>query len=157
MAEEKQRKPSDHSYDHTIQFRKMLSPQQRTREAIITSVLWVIYGYLWLPVISLVAWYYGINFAFETVLRAGGPDALILILIQFSIAFLVILLVIVSWSGFQYSKFRGKKERRNRVQALDPEQERELWQISEVLQTDIKSAQVQTISLGSDGRIKSIV
>ena len=147
----------DHSYDNTIQFRQMLSAGHRTREVIVTSLLWVVYGYLWLPVISLVAWYYGIDFAYDLVLQAGGPETLIITLIWFSIVTLLVLLVIVTWSGFQYSRFKGKGERRNRVAPADMEAEREFWQIGEALQAQLKSNKTQTISLGTDGRIKSVV
>jgi biofilm PGA synthesis protein PgaD len=151
------RKPEDHSYDYTIRFRKALSATHRTREIIVTSVLWVVYGYLWLPVISLLAWYYGIDFAYEMVLAAGGPDALISTLIWFGIVFLIVLLVVVSWSGFQYSKFKGKKDRRNSVATVNPEEERELWQIDEALQVQLKENKIQTISLGIDGRINFVI
>jgi biofilm PGA synthesis protein PgaD len=159
MAEEKRRKSSlvDHSYDNTIQFRRLLSAGQRTREALVTSLLWVVYGYLWLPLISLIAWYYGIDFAYESVQKAGGAEALILMLIWFSIAFLIILLIVVSWSGYQYSRFKGQKNRRNRTPDLDAEEEREVWQIGAPLQAQIKSNKIQTVSLGADVRIKSVV
>jgi len=159
MTKLKRRKSSltDHSYDNTIQFRRLLSKGQRTREVLITSLLWVVYGYLWLPLISLVAWYYGIDFAYESVQKAGGPEVLIVMLLWFSIAFLIILLVVVSWSGYQYSRFKGQKNRRNRAPVLDPEEEQEVWQIGAPLQAQIKSNKVQTLSLGADMRIKSVV
>jgi biofilm PGA synthesis protein PgaD len=154
---DKHQKPKDRSFDYTISFRNALSATHRTREILVTSALWVVYGYLWLPVISLLAWYYGIDFAYEMVLAAGGQDALIGTLIWFSIVFLLVLLVIVSWSGFQYSKFKGKKDRRNSVATIDPIEERDLWQIDEALQAQIKANKIQTISLGDDSRINFVI
>lgn len=136
--------------DSTIHFRQFLTARQRAREAIITTALWFLYGYLWLPLVSFAAWYFGIDFAYERVIRAGGPDQLILLLLWFSIIFLIILLVVVTWSGIQYSRFTGDGERRNRAPLLDPAEERELWQIDSSVQQQIKAGQVLTISMDAD-------
>jgi len=136
--------------DSTIHFRQFLTARQRAREAIITTALWFLYGYLWLPLVSFAAWYFGIDFAYERVIRAGGPDQLILLLLWFSIIFLIILLIVVTWSGVQYSRFTGDGERRNRAPLLDPAEERELWQIDSSVQQQIKAGQVLTISMDAD-------
>lgn len=136
--------------DSTIHFRQFLTARQRAREAIVTTALWFLYGYLWLPLVSFAAWYFGIDFAYERVIRAGGPDQLILLLLWFSIIFLIILLVVVTWSGIQYSRFTGDGERRNRAPLLDPAEERELWQIDSSVQQQIKAGQVLTISMDAD-------
>jgi len=136
--------------DSTIHFRQFLTARQRAREAIVTTALWFLYGYLWLPLVSFAAWYFGIDFAYERVIRAGGPDQLILLLLWFSIIFLIILLIVVTWSGVQYSRFTGDGERRNRAPLLDPAEERELWQIDSSVQQQIKAGQVLTISMDAD-------
>jgi poly-beta-1,6-N-acetyl-D-glucosamine biosynthesis protein PgaD len=142
--------------DSTIHFRQFLTARQRAREAIITTALWFLYGYLWLPLVSFAAWYFGIDFAYERVIRAGGPDQLILLLLWFSIIFLIILLIVVTWSGVQYSRFTGDGERRNRAPLLDPADERELWQIDTPLQQHIKTGQVLTVSMDTDLRNLSV-
>ena len=143
-------------HDSTIQMRQMLTARQRAREALITTALWALYGYLWLPLISLVAWYFGLDFAYEKVIQAGGPDELIVLLLWFCIVCLVSLLIVVTWSGFQYSKFKGKGERRTTAPVLDLESEREFWQIEESVQQQMKAAKVQTVSLDDDARIVSV-
>jgi len=142
--------------DSTIQMRQFLSARQRAREALITTALWVLYGYLWLPLISVIAWYLGVDFAYETVVKAGGPDELILLLLWFSIVCLVSLLVVVSWSGFQYSMFKGKGERRTRETFLDPEAEREFWQIDAALQEQLKGGKVMKVSLDDEAKISGV-
>lgn len=143
-------------HDSTIQFKQMLSSRYRAREAIFTTILWIIYGYLWLPLISFVAWYFGIDFAYERVVKAGGPDQLILLLLWFLIIFLVILLVVVTWSGLQYSLYTGDGERRTRGIAFDPAAEREIWQIDEALQKQLKASKVQTVALDENARIVQV-
>ncbi len=143
-------------HDSTIQFKQMLSGRQRTREAILTTILWMLYGYLWLPLISFVAWYFGIDFAYERVVKAGGPDQLILLLLWFFIIFLVILLIVVTWSGLQYSLYKGDGERRNRGTVFDLAAEREVWQIDAALQQQLKANKVQTIELNDQARIVKV-
>jgi biofilm PGA synthesis protein PgaD len=141
-----------HLRDSTIHFREFLTARQRAREAIITTALWFLYGYLWLPLVSFAAWYFGVDFAYERVIRAGGPDQLILLLLWFAIIFLIILLIVVTWSGVQYSRFTGDGERRNRAPLLDPAEEREMWQIDESVQQQIKAGQILTVSMDEDLR-----
>ncbi len=143
-------------HDSTIQFKQMLSGRQRTREAILTTILWMLYGYLWLPLISFIAWYFGIDFAYERVVKAGGPDQLILLLLWFFIIFLVILLIVVTWSGLQYSLYKGDGERRNRGTVFDLAAEREVWQIDAALQQQLKANKVQTIELNDQARIVKV-
>ena len=138
--------------DSTIHFGEFLTARQRAREAIITTALWFLYGYLWLPLVSFAAWYFGVDFAYERVIRAGGPDQLILLLLWFAIIFLIILLIVVTWSGVQYSRFTGDGERRNRAPLLDPAEEREMWQIDESVQQQIKAGQILTVSMDEDLR-----
>ena len=143
-------------HDSTIQFKQMLSGRYRAREAVLTTLLWILYGYLWLPLVSVVAWYFGIDFAYERVIKAGGPDQLILLLLWFFIIFLVILLIVVTWSGLQYSLYKGDGERRNRGLAFDLKAERETWQIDEALQQQIKAGKVQTVVLDEQARIVKV-
>ena len=143
-------------HDTTIQMRQMLTARQRAREAFITTALWALYGYLWLPLVSLVAWYMGLDFAYEKVIQAGGPEELILLLLWFCIVCLVSLLVVVTWSGLQHSKYKGKGERRTTAPVLDLEAEREFWRIEESLQQQMKAAKVQTVSLDDNARIVSV-
>lgn len=148
MAEEPQ--------DNTITFKMMLSPGHRARETLITTLLWIVYGYLWLPIASLVAWYFGIDFAYERVIKAGGPDELILLLLWFSIIVLIVLLVVVSWSGLQYSRFRGKRDRRTIQTSMDPAAERELWDLDEATYARMKQRNVLTVSMDEDARITEV-
>jgi biofilm PGA synthesis protein PgaD len=138
--------------DSTIHFREFLTARQRAREAIITTALWFLYGYLWLPLVSFAAWYFGVDFAYERVIRAGGPDQLILLLLWFAIIFLIILLIVVTWSGVQYSRFTGDGERRNRAPLLDPAEEREVWEIDSSVQQQMKAGQILTVSMDTDLR-----
>jgi biofilm PGA synthesis protein PgaD len=140
-------------HDSTIQIKQVLAARYRARDAIFTTLLWLLYVYLWLPLISFAAWYFGIDFAYERVIKAGGPDQLILLLLWFVIIFLVMLLVVVLWSGLQYSLYSGDGDRRTVGKTFDLAAERETWQIDEVQQQQFKAAKVQTVKLDGQARI----
>lgn len=139
--------------DNTIQVRQLLTQRVRTRDALITTLLWLIYAYLWLPLISFVAWIAGIDFAYERVIKAGGPEELMLLLLWFLIAFLIVLLVVVTWSGLQYSRHHGKNDRRVRTASLDAVTEQAYWGINAAEQTLLKQSKTLTVELDSAGAI----
>jgi len=142
--------------DVTIQLREFLTKRHRAREALITTLLWALYGYLWLPLISFAAWYFGYEFYYEMIVRAGGPDELIVLLLWFGNACLIVLLLVVSWSGFQYSRFKGDGERRTRFSTLDPQAECDYWGIESEVAQRLKSAKVVTVSLDEAGQLTKI-
>jgi len=142
--------------DVTIHMRQFLSSRHRARETLVTTLLWALYGYLWLPLVSFIVWYLGFDFAYELVIRAGGPEELVVLLLWFSIVCLVILLIVVSWSGFQYTKFTGKGERRNRAPVLDSQDERDYWGIDEKTYRELKAGKTLTVSLDDDGGLTGI-
>lgn len=146
----------DNLHESTIQVRQLLWQRVRTRDTIITTLLWLLYAYLWLPLISFVAWVAGIDFAYERVVKAGGPEALVLLLLWFLIAFLLVLLLVVIWSGFQYSQHHGKRERRVRAVPLDAAAEREFWGIDAETQLGLKQGQVTTVLLDDAGRMLEV-
>ena len=142
--------------DNTIQVRQLLTQRIRTRDALITTLLWLLYAYLWLPLVSFVAWVAGIDFAYERVVKAGGPEELMLLLLWFLIAFLLVLLVVVTWSGLQYSRHHGKNDRRVRTARLDDVSEQAYWGITAEEQAVLKQSKTLTVELDSDGAIAQL-
>lgn len=142
--------------DNTIQIRQLLLKRRRTRDAVMTTLLWILYAYLWLPLVSFIAWFMGIDFAYERVIKAGGPEELILLLLWFVIAFLLVLLIVVVWSSFQFRQHHGDKDRRNRTVDLDPDDEREHWGLDQTTLDRLKSSQVVTVSLEGSTAISEV-
>lgn len=106
----------------TIQAPHLLSARQRARDTVLTSLLWFVYAYLWLPVVSLCAWLAGIDFAYDAMARAGGLDALTDLLGWYSFGIALIWVLVLAWSGNERRRFRG----RNRRQAPGPVSDREV-------------------------------
>ena len=97
--------------DVIINARNVVSRRIRNRDRILTTIMWVLYAYLWLPLVSLGAWYLGVQFAYDLVLRAGGTEPLVSLLLSFLLILLVTALVVIFWSWMQRVRF-AKNERR---------------------------------------------
>lgn len=140
------------AHDTTIHAKDLLSSGQRARDTFLTTMLWVIYAYLWLPLVSLIAWLVGIDFAYEVVARAGGIQNLVGLLLWFGVALGLILTLVTGWSGTQYFRFH-RRERRISAIPLAAETERQLWGLDEEEFKRLRTARSLRIELDSDGRI----
>ena len=142
--------------DVIINARSVLSRRQRRRDRLLTTAMWALYGYLWLPLISLFAWYFGVRFAYDLVIRAGGPESLLAILFWFGVMLAGTAFIIIGWSGVQRRRF-ARHERRIWSPSLDPEAEREYWDLSAASFRHLRHEQRLVVRLDAKGRIESVV
>jgi biofilm PGA synthesis protein PgaD len=87
--------------------------QPRTQRAIygaVTAVAWVVWAYLWLPLVTLIAWYFGVRaFIREIVI----PDRVTLLLT--GVTYLAVIAVLggalLAWSQYNLRRFGGAERR----------------------------------------------
>jgi biofilm PGA synthesis protein PgaD len=85
---------------------------QRLISMSLTSLLWLFWMYLWMPLISLIGWLFGVHFIYdEMVLRDGWYDLLKLLLI-YTLVVAVISGMLLLWARVNYFRFRGRERRR---------------------------------------------
>ena len=135
----------DRMTDTTITERDVFN-KMKGRDRLLTTVLWFVYLYLWMPFISLVAWYLGYEFAYENVIKAGGVDSLLQLLVSFAMIIGVVMVIVIGWSMNQYWRFRGK-DRRNATPRPDPAMEMATWNIDEALFTEIRNAKTMLLHI----------
>lgn len=145
----------DKMTDTTIGARDVLSRRLKTRDTVLTTILWLIYAYLWLPLISLIAWLIGIDYAYELVEQAGGPRNLVDLLISFGIALAFIACIVIGWSVMQYWRFHDG-ERRLTSEAPTYHDELSLWDIDAECLHEIRCGRRLTIGLDEHGVITSV-
>lgn len=145
----------DRMTDTTISVRDALDRRLKTRDTILTTVLWAIYAYLWLPFISLLAWFIGIDFAYGLVERAGGLENLAQLLGRFSIALIAITVVVIGWSALQYWRFH-ERDRRTGSPSTNYDDELSLWNIDAETLYRIRQGRRLTIDLDECGAISSV-
>jgi biofilm PGA synthesis protein PgaD len=135
----------DRMTDTTITERDVFNKMKR-RDRALTTILWFVYLYLWMPIISLAAWYLGYEFAYENVIKAGGIDTLLQLLLSFVMMLGVVMIIVIGWSMIQFWRFRGK-DRRSATPRPDPAAEMALWNIDEASFTNIRHAKNMTLDI----------
>ena len=90
---------------------ELLTRRERARDTFATALMWGIYLYLWVPLISLFAWLLGFEFAYDVMVRSGGSRNLGGILVVCGVVVVVIFLVVTVWSVGNRLKYGGKDRR----------------------------------------------
>lgn len=102
-----------------IQSPELLTRPEKTRDAVVTAVLWAVYAYLWLPLVSLVAWLVGYERAYEVMVRSGGAEQIKELLIVYAAVVLAIVAAVAGWSLSNRWRFRGRNRRRAPMAVTD--------------------------------------
>lgn len=90
---------------------ELLTGPERTRDTIFTAIMWVVYLYLWVPLVSLFAWWLGVEFAYDVMIRMGGARDLDSILAVYGIIVIVIFCTVAFWSlgnRFRYGRMKRR-------------------------------------------------
>ncbi|UZW59018.1 poly-beta-1,6-N-acetyl-D-glucosamine biosynthesis protein PgaD [Lysobacter enzymogenes] len=109
-------KPVSHKHDsRLIQKPAMQHPLPRTLWGVVTGAFWLVYLYLWMPVLTLVLWLLGIRtVASELYLRTHEVDPFLMLILPATAAAVVALLLI--WAEYNRWRFAGRDgERRSRL------------------------------------------
>ncbi len=77
---------------------ELLTPPQRARDTLLTAAMWAFYLYLWVPLISLLAWLLGFELAYDVMIRSGGARNNASLLFGYAKVVGVICCTITSWS-----------------------------------------------------------
>ena len=91
-----------------------LTRQDRARDTMVTALLWGVYLYLWVPLVSLLAWALGFEFAYDVMIRAGGARDLVSIVLQYALVVFLIFGVFAIWSISNRLRFKGLNRRTRR-------------------------------------------
>ena len=128
-----------------------LSQRERARDTLITAVLWAVYLYLWVPLVSLLAWAMGFEFAYDVMVRAGGARDLLPILLEYLVVVSIIFSAFTIWSVSNRLRFRELNRRSRRAPVKD-EALSEYFQIPISQIAAMRSRQVIHVSIDDDGR-----
>lgn len=90
---------------------ELLTRRQRTLGALLTGLMWGAYAYLWLPLVSLLAWGLGFEFAYEVMVEAGGASALRTALFWYGVMLVDVVLTVTIWSLLNKWRFAGHNRR----------------------------------------------
>ena len=128
----------------------------------VTFIFWVIVVYLWQPLISLVAWYFGFELFYDHMIELGGYKEFANILLIYFQIIVLLGAVFLTWAKINEYRFKGKSRRKLVAVVTDSEiatyfgvNESLLKQMMEkkVLSLDISDDRVITFEPGSDTKV----
>jgi len=90
--------------------------RQRFASSILTVLFWVFWIYLWLPLVSLLAWLFGIDLFYDQLIVQSNHDDLFHIVSWYLFIILIITASLISWSAYNLFRFRNKNRRRSTAQ-----------------------------------------
>lgn len=128
---------------------------QRVIYSTLTLIAWAVWVYLWLPLVTLVAWYFGLRvFLREIVI----PDPRTMMMV--GVAYLAVVVVLggalLVWSRYNVRRFRGN-ERREDAPPLADSEVREWFEIQPEVLERFRSAARMTVHLDDDGQVEDVV
>lgn len=88
-----------------------LTRRQRTLGTLVTAMMWAAYAYLWLPLMSLLAWGLGFELAYDAMIRAGGASALRDALLWYAWLLADVVVTVAIWSQLNKWRFASRNRR----------------------------------------------
>ena len=128
-----------------------LTTRERARDALITAMLWAVYLYLWVPLVSLLAWAMGFEFAYDVMVRAGGAQDLLPILLEYLVVVSIIFSAFTIWSVSNRLRFRDLNRRARRAPVAD-DALAEYFQVPIEQIAAMRSRKIIHVSVDEEGR-----
>lgn len=144
--------PTDNVYIHAPH---LVSRRRRAGDAAVTLFMWLVYSYLWAPLISLIAWLLGAEFAYDVMIRSGGIHGLMNALTSYAIMVGAIVCVVSAWSYINQRRFRGM-DRRNAAPIVTDQDLADFFSLDCARIAKLRSARVARVGLDEQGKIGQI-
>lgn len=117
-----------------------------------TLMAWSVWMYLWLPLVSLLAWWFGVR-VFIRELVVPETRMLLLTLAVYAIVVAVLALLVVAWSQYNLRRF-GRRQRRRAAPSVTDREIAKWFDVPEAVIGAVRAADTQLIRFGEDGRIE---
>ena len=100
---------------------ELQSNAQRYGWSSITFIFWLLYIYLWLPLITLVAWWIGAKLFNLHIIQLNGYTSLLEKLGLYSAIIFIISAILIGWAKIEHLRFKDKPRRKGSVAVTDKE------------------------------------
>jgi biofilm PGA synthesis protein PgaD len=124
-------------------------------DAVVTGFMWIVYTYLWAPLISLIAWLLGFEFAYDVMIRAGGFEYLKEVIWFYSIVVAAIFVVVAGWSTINRRRFAGH-DRRQAIDAVPDSEIAAYFGIGDEQMASLRESRISHISVNEEGQIVNV-
>ena len=86
--------------------------RQKYTNTIVTLAFWALWFYLWIPLISLVAWLFGIEIFYEEFILMEGYHLLLSLFFRYGMVTLLISICLLGWAFYNQLRYRRKDRRK---------------------------------------------
>lgn len=133
-----------------IDHRDRLSQARLGAAGVATAIAWAIYAWLWLPLVTFIAWLVGMRTAY---VRLYLEDQVVdsFVLLSLPLIALGCGLLLVGWAEYNRMRF-GRQERRRRPDDIGYAPLREMLGGSEALAARLRAGRIVTLSLDEQAR-----
>ena len=126
---------------------------QRLVYSVLTLVAWVVWVYLWLPLVTLVAWYFGLRIFLREIV-IPDPRTMVTVGVVYGLVVLVLGGSLLVWSRYNVRRFRDR-ERREEVSPLSDQAISEWFGIPGETLAAFRSESSLTVHLDEHGQVQS--
>lgn len=130
--------------------------RQRFGYGALTLLFWLLYAYLWLPLLSLLAWLAGLRFFYYEMFVLGGYEGIVRLLGLYASIIVVISAIYIGWALINYWRFKGVERRK----AKPPVSAGEMAGYFGLDEADIlawQGARVAIVNHDAQGRVVGVV
>jgi biofilm PGA synthesis protein PgaD len=103
---------SKHSKALIIESPGLQRPLPRNVWKLVTALFWAAWFWIWLPLLTVIGWAFGINTVFDQFVTRWGYIELLRLLPYYLLVIGVSGVSLVGWSLLQYHRFHGKERRK---------------------------------------------
>ncbi len=124
-------------------------------EGVITVVFWGFWFYLWLPLISLLAWIFGFKFLYRHMIELGGFNGFIDQLHIFVSGTALVSGAIAIWGFYNFKRY-SSYTRRNKILETDMEQMASTLNVSKDRLLEIQQAKRVVFSFAENNSVTQV-
>lgn len=120
-------------------------PRKRFASGALTAAAWTVYAWLWVPLITAVAWFIGVRTAYlRLYLNDNEIDAFLLLALP--VIALVCSVLLLGWAEYNRVRF-SKADRRKRRVPIDDDEVRVALGASAALATKLREGRIVQLAL----------
>jgi len=129
---------------------------QRVLSTLLTLAFWFLWFYLWLPLITLLAWWYGWEITYFSFVEMEGYKDLIEVLPDYLLTIGTLGLALSSWALYNFLRFRNR-ERRKTVAIVSNAELAATFGVEEQLLEHVQQARMIRIHYDDKGNITRLL
>lgn len=131
---------------------KLQTLRLRYTSTFLTLVFWILWFYLWVPLITLAGWWFQIRLFEQEMVMVEGFDAFLEVLPTFIAVIFALTGTLGFWALYNYQRFKGI-DRRKPVPSVGKDDLIELLPITESGLTAMQSNKISVVKITGQGEI----